>query len=177
MVAHSNRVSIDRLQVAYLGLQSLNWSTEHVQVGEESSWPHENSNDMAWDGNSRFTQGTPVDDTSKAVGSIEVQASSPGGYYRILCVTERFLLLILLGGEILRAAAEITSSQSGDYALRSQKEQLLGKAECLAKVVSLYEDCHRNLFCPMLNMLETPVNGLCSLLIPIALEIWGLLTD
>ena len=56
----------------------------------------------------------------------------PGGYYRILCVSERFLSLILGGGEILRAAAEITSSQSWDYRLRSQKEQLLGEAECLA---------------------------------------------
>ena len=55
-----------------------------------------------------------------------------GGYYRILCVSERFLLLILLGGEILRVAAEITSSQIWDYRLCSQKEQLLGKAECLA---------------------------------------------
>ena len=55
-----------------------------------------------------------------------------GGYYRILHVSERFLSLILLGGEILRATAEITSSQSWDYRLRSQKEQLLGKAECLA---------------------------------------------
>ena len=55
-----------------------------------------------------------------------------GGDYRILCVSERFLSLILLGGEILRAAAEITCSQSWDYRLRSQKEQLLGKAECLA---------------------------------------------
>ena len=55
-----------------------------------------------------------------------------GGYYRILRVSERFLSLILLGGEILRAAAEITCSQSWDYRLRSQKEQLLGKAECLA---------------------------------------------
>ena len=55
-----------------------------------------------------------------------------GGYYRILCVSERFLSLILLGGEILRAAAEITCSQSWDYRLRSQKEQLLGEAECLA---------------------------------------------
>ena len=55
-----------------------------------------------------------------------------GGYYRILCVSERFLSLILLGGEILRAAAEITSSQSWDYRLHSQKEQLLGEAECLA---------------------------------------------
>ena len=55
-----------------------------------------------------------------------------GGDYRILCVNERFLSLILLGGEILRAAADITCSQSWDYRLRSQKEQLLGKAECLA---------------------------------------------
>ena len=54
-----------------------------------------------------------------------------GGYYRILCVSERFLSLILLVGEILRAAAEITSSQSWDYKLRSQKEQLLGETECL----------------------------------------------
>ena len=29
-------------------------------------------------------------------------------------------------------AAEITSSQSWNYRLRSQKEQLLGKVECLA---------------------------------------------
>ena len=55
-----------------------------------------------------------------------------GGGYRILCVSERFLSLILLGGEILVAAAEIACSQSWDYRLRSQKEQLLGKAECLA---------------------------------------------
>ena len=55
-----------------------------------------------------------------------------GGDYRILCVSERFLSLILLGGEVLRAAAEITCSQSWDYRLRSQKEQLSGKAECLA---------------------------------------------
>ena len=59
-------------------------------------------------------------------------ANDLGGDYRILCVSERFLSLILLGGEILRAAAEITCSQSWDYRLRSQKEQLLGKAECLA---------------------------------------------
>ena len=55
-----------------------------------------------------------------------------GGDYWILCVGERFLSLILLGGEILPAAAEITCSQSWDYRLRSQKEQLLVKAECLA---------------------------------------------
>ena len=78
MVTHSDRVGIHRLKVAYLGLQSLNWSTEHVQIGEESSWPQVNPDDMAWDGNSRSTQGTPVDDTLKAVESIEVQASSPG---------------------------------------------------------------------------------------------------
>ena len=60
------------------------------------------------------------------------KATDQGGDYRILCVSERFLSLILLGGEILRAAAEITCSQSWDYRLRSQKEQLLGKAECLA---------------------------------------------
>ena len=60
------------------------------------------------------------------------KSATPGGDYRILCVSERFLSLILLGGEILRAAAEITCLQSWDYRLRSQKEQLLGKAECLA---------------------------------------------
>ena len=37
-----------------------------------------------------------------------------GGYYRILCVSERFLSLILLGGEILQAATEITCSHSWD---------------------------------------------------------------
>ena len=47
-------------------------------------------------------------------------------------MSERFLSLILLGGEIFRAAAEITSSQRWGYRLCSQKEQLLGKAECLA---------------------------------------------
>ena len=55
-----------------------------------------------------------------------------GGYYRILRVNERFLSLILLGGEILRAAVEITNSQSWDYRLRSQKEQLLDNADCIA---------------------------------------------
>ena len=61
-----------------------------------------------------------------------LEAADLGGDYRILCVSERFLSLILLGGEILRAAAEITCSQSWDYRLRSQKEQLLGRTECLA---------------------------------------------
>ena len=70
----------------------------------------------------------------RAFGKYNLNLNLPvqGGDYRILCVSERFLSLILLGGEILRAAAEITCSQSWDYRLRSQKEQLLGKAECLA---------------------------------------------
>ena len=78
MVTHFDRVSINRLKVAYLGLQSLNWSTEHVQVGKELSWLQENPNDMARDRNSRHSQGTPVDDTLKVVGSIKMQVSSPG---------------------------------------------------------------------------------------------------
>ena len=38
----------------------------------------------------------------------------------------------VLASDFSRAAPEITRSQSWDYWLRSQKELLLGKAECLA---------------------------------------------
>ena len=132
MLRHSHkfvRRNFQRTQLNTKQASNFNWAENQLSPkpkAQKKRHQPENPNRPVF---SREVQKIEIFETMLAA---ESALFGQGGYYRILCVSERFLSLILLGGEILRAAAEITCSQSWDYRLRSQKEQLLGKAECLA---------------------------------------------
>ena len=77
-VTHSDRVSIDRLKAAYLGLESLNGSPAGTdQDGIESGWFQGNPMGTRQEDN-RSTQGGPVADTLEAQEPSEIRTSSPG---------------------------------------------------------------------------------------------------